>query len=64
MDIGTFGWCAPATVNAIFAAQDSRASGRMLVQDPESGNALTGYAGNVFNFRFGMHPEALKPDNQ
>lgn len=51
MSIGKFG-CAPATITAIFAPQESGASDKMLIQDSDSGNALTGYTGNVLNFRF------------
>lgn len=59
MEVGTFG-CKPATVSAIFASQESGASDKMLVQDLESGNALTGYAGNALNFRFANRPKLEK----
>ena len=51
-DIGKFDYCKPAKVKAIFSAQGSGTNGEMLVQDLESGNALTGYAGNVLSFEF------------
>lgn len=51
MDLGSFA-CKRPTVTAIAAPQALAASNSFLVQDIESGNALTGYFGNVLNFRF------------
>jgi hypothetical protein len=63
-DIGVFDFCKPATVKVIFAAQGSGAGDTMLVQDLESGNALTGYAGNVLKFRVERHLEVDKSDSK
>jgi hypothetical protein len=63
-DIGIFDFCKPATVKAIFPGEGSSAGDMMQVQDLESGNALTGYAGNVLNFKFGSHPEVDKPESK
>jgi hypothetical protein len=59
MEIGKFG-CTRAMINAIFDPQHSGASDKMLVQDLESGNALTGYSDNALNFRFETRPKANK----
>lgn len=59
MEIGKFG-CNPATVSAISAPHQSGASNRMLIQGIESGNVLTGYAGNALNFRFENHSKSEK----
>jgi hypothetical protein len=59
MEVGKFG-CGRATVTAIFVPQESGASDKMLVRDLDSGNALTGYAGNVLNFRIKNRPKLEK----
>jgi hypothetical protein len=58
MDMGQFG-CDRATVTAILSPQESGASDKMLIQDPEG---LTGYAGNALNFRFDNRPKHDKSE--
>ncbi|WP_426409886.1 hypothetical protein [Bradyrhizobium ganzhouense] len=55
-------WWAP--IRAIPAPPTSGATDKMLVQDLTNGDPLTGYAGNVLNFRFERHPEAQKSEKQ
>lgn len=45
--------CALATLTATLASENpDEADGKLRVQDRQNGFTLTGYAGNVFNFRF------------
>ncbi len=56
MEPGQFG-CFGATVEAGFVSRESGAGDRMLVRDLDSGTPLTGYAGNVLNFRSENRPK-------
>ena len=48
-----FSKCASATLTATLAPENpDEADGKLRVQDRQNGFTLTGYAGNVFNFRF------------
>jgi len=61
---GAFGGCTRVPMHAIPAPQESGASDKMLVQDLTNGNALTGYAGNLFNFRFERHRKIGKAEKK
>jgi hypothetical protein len=59
-EIGKFG-CKPATVKVASVAVQVGAKDKILIQDLESGVALTGYKGNALNFRFKQPAESKKP---